>query len=118
MLSRYQSSKNHEWFQQLTVESKINELRIVIPILFLLFLCVWQFLKPKYSGFYQEHNKTQNCTSKACANKLKKYKILLREGEVKLKNKNFEIQKFREDCLSNEKLELQVQELKESNLQK
>jgi len=118
MLSRYQSSKNHEWFQQLTVGCKINDLSIVIPILFPLFLCVWQFLKPKYSGFYQEHNKTRNCTSKACANKLKKYKILLREGEVKLKNKNFEIQKFKEDCLSNEKLELQVQELKESNLQK
>merc|ERR1712126_329218 len=120
MLSRYGTSKNHEWFQQSIVESmiNINNLGVMISFFVLLFLCAWNFMKPNYFGLYQGHNKTKNCTSKACADKLKKYKILLRRGEVKLKNKNFEIRKFKGNDSFIEKLKRQVDEFKESISQK
>jgi len=118
MLSRYRTAKNHQWLQQFTVESMINNLGVIIFTLVLLFLFVWNFIKPKHFGLYQEHNKTQNCTSKACADKLKKYKILLRGGEIKLKNKNIEIQKSKENHILIEKVKQQVEELKESISQK
>jgi len=72
MLCRYGGSKNHEWFQQSTIESRINKLAVMILNFVLSFRCAWNFMRPNYFGLYQEHNKTQNCTSKTCADKLGK----------------------------------------------